>query len=65
MAKSGAILRAYLLTVKSLEEFTEVPLSVMWPGRSLRMVLDSENRGLPVTYSFDCAIIEVKVRDLK
>ena len=65
MAKSGAILRAYLLTVKSLEELTEVPLRVMWPRRGLRMVLDGENRGIPVTYPFDRPIVEVKVRDLK
>src|SRR5882762_3071956 len=37
----------------------------MGPGRGLRMVLDRENRVLPVPHPFDGPIVEVKVRDLK
>src|SRR6185503_20261296 len=37
----------------------------MWPRRSLRMVLHSENWVLPVLHPFDGPVVEVKVRDLK
>ena len=53
------------MTVKSLEELTEVLLGVVWARRSLGMVLHGENRGFPVPDAFDGAIIEVKVGHLK
>ena len=53
------------MTVKSLDELLEVPLRVMRPRRGLRMVLNGENRVLPVTYSFNRPIIEVEMCDLK
>ena len=53
------------MTVKSLEELSEVLLSVVWAGRTLGMVLDGENGVLPMPHSFDRTVIEVKVRDLK
>jgi hypothetical protein len=53
------------LTVKSLDELAEVASRVVGAGRGLRMVLHTENRELAVTYPFDGAIIEVKVRHLK
>src|SRR6266566_7530894 len=37
----------------------------MWARRRLRVVLDGKNRVLPVLYSFDRSVVEVKVRDLK
>jgi len=61
----GHIIRAYLLSVKSLEELAEVALGVMWARRRLRMVLNGENRVLPMPDSFYGTIIEVKVGDLK
>jgi hypothetical protein len=53
------------LTVKSLDELTEVPSRVVRARSGLRMVLHTENLELAVPYPFDGAIIEVKVRDLK
>ena len=53
------------MTVKSLEELSEVPLGVMGARGGLRMVLDGEDGVLPVANPFDRAIIEVKVRHLK
>jgi hypothetical protein len=53
------------LTVKSLEELLEVSLGVVWARRSLRMVLDGENRGFPVPDHFDRPVVEVEVSDLK
>src|SRR2546425_1422754 len=37
----------------------------MWARRRLRVVLDGKNRVLPVLYSFDRSVVEVKVGDLK
>ena len=53
------------MCVKSLEELFEVPLGVVWPRRSLRVVLHRENRVLPVLHPFDGAVVEVNVGDLK
>jgi RNA polymerase subunit RPABC4/transcription elongation factor Spt4 len=53
------------LTVKSLDELAEVASRIVGAWGGLRMVLHPENSELAVAYSFDGAIIEVKVRDLK
>ena len=53
------------MTVKSLEELTEVLLGVVWPRGGLRMILDGENGVLLVSNTFYGAIIEVKVRHLE
>ena len=53
------------MCVKSLEELFEVPLGVVWARRGFRVVLHRENRVLPVLHSFDGAVVEVKVGDLK
>src|SRR2546430_3053561 len=37
----------------------------MWARRRLRVVLDRENRVLPVLHSFTLSVVEVMVRDLK
>jgi len=37
----------------------------MWPRRGLWMVLNSENRQLLVSESFDGVVIEVNVRNLQ
>ena len=66
MANSGLpLISAYLLTVKSLDEFREVPLGIVRPRRGLRMVLDGEHRQFPVPHTFDGVIIEVTVCHLK
>src|SRR2546427_3433093 len=64
-SRRGANIRAYLLCVKSLEELLEVSLGVVRTRRGLRVVLHGENRVLPMLHSFDRAVVEVKVRDLK
>jgi len=53
------------LTVKTLDELTEVSSRIVGARRGLWMVLDRENGELSVPNAFDGAIIEVKVRDLK
>jgi hypothetical protein len=53
------------LTVKSLEELSEVLLSVMWAGGCLGVVLDGKNGVLAVPNAFYGAIIEVKVGDFE
>ena len=53
------------MSVKGLEELTEVSLRVVWARRRLGVVLDSENRVLAVPHAFDRTVIEVKVSDLE
>jgi hypothetical protein len=53
------------LSVKGLEELSEVPLCVVRARGGLGVVLDGENGALPMPHSFDRTVIEVKVRDLK
>ena len=53
------------MSVKGLEELTEMALGVMRARRGFRMVLHGKDGVLPVPYTFDRMIIEVKVRDLK
>src|SRR5207302_8273079 len=65
MQKSGAMIRAYLFSVKSLKELLKVPLRVMWARGRLGVVLDGENRVLLVLDAFDGPVVEVKVGDLK
>src|SRR5437879_4136617 len=65
VAKAGGNIRAYLLTVKSLEELLEVLLGVVRARRCLRMVLDGDDRVLAVPDPFHGAVIEVEVRDLQ
>ena len=61
----GGNIGAYLLSVKSLEELTEVSSRVVGARRGLRMVLNTEGSEFSVSHSFDGAVIEVKVRHLK
>jgi hypothetical protein len=53
------------LSVKSLEELTEVSSRVVGAGGGLRMVLNTQGREFSVPHSFNGAVIEVKVRHLK
>ncbi len=66
MANSGLpLISAYLLTVKSLDEFGEVVPCIVRPGRGLRMVLNAEQWQFQVSDTFYGVIIEVTVRHLK
>src|SRR5512132_2324238 len=38
---------------------------VVWAGRRLRVILDSEHRQIPVPEAFDGSVIEVHMRDLE
>src|SRR5205807_10184059 len=58
--KSGGNIRAYLLTVKSLEELLKMSPRVVGSGRGLGVVLNRENGVFPVPHPFDRAVIEVK-----
>jgi len=53
------------LTVKSLDELTEVTSRIVRAWSGLRMVLHTENSELTVANAFYGAIIEVKVRHFK
>ena len=66
MAHSGLpLISAYLLTVKSLDEFGEVVPGIVRPWRGLWMVLNAEHRQFYVPHSFYGVIIEVTVCHLK
>ena len=64
-AAGEPLISAYLLTVKSLDEFGEVVPSVMRAWCGLRMVLDTECWQVYVPNTFYCVIIEVTMRHLK
>ena len=53
------------MSVKGLEELTEVSLRVVWARRRLGVVLDGENRVLAMPHAFDSTVIEVEVSDLE
>ena len=66
MADSGLpLISAYLLTVKSLDEFGEVIPCIVGARGGLRMVLNAEGWQFYVPDTFYGVIIEVTVRHLK
>ena len=61
----GVNIGAYLLPVKSLQEFLEVIPSVMGTWGSLWVILHGKNREISVPNPFDGVVIEVKVGDFE
>src|ERR1700716_3913670 len=44
-------------------ELLEQIMRVMWPGRGFRVILDGEQRQIPVSHSFQSRVIQIHVRE--